>query len=265
MGERFAAQSVIEELLRQQDGRPVQSAFARLFGVSPLGTDSVSWYLGALGELEVGRVLATLTPGWHAYHALPIGTSGTDIDHLVVGPGGIVTINTKNHRGKTIWVAGTTFMVSGHKVPYIRNAAYEADRVAKLLQKRMPGLSPVLAAVALISPKSLTIKIRPARVKVVTSVRPRRWLVKLPVVLSPTAVVAVATVIDEPATWPPQALPPVENARGRFDALDRQVRSARKRRIGWAGALGVCLVVVTLVVGPHLATAITAFISAVAS
>ena len=169
IGERFAAQSVIEELLRQQDATPEQSAFARLFGVSPLGADSISWYLGALGELEVGRVLGTLPPEWHVFHALPIDTRGTDIDHLVVGPGGIVTINTKNHRGKTIWVAGTTFMVSGHKVPYIRNAAYEADRVTKLFQERMPGLPPVHAAIALISPKTLTIKKRPAGVTIVTS------------------------------------------------------------------------------------------------
>ena len=84
---------------------------------------------------------------------------------------------------------------------------------------------------------------------------------KLPVALSPTALAAVAAVIDEPATWPPQALPPVESSMARFVALDRHMRAARRRRIGWSGALGGCLVVLALVIGPHLATAITAFIS----
>lgn len=64
MGERIAAQSVIEELLRQHVGRPDRTAFARIFGYSPLGADSVSWYLGAKGEMEVGRILAALPPEW---------------------------------------------------------------------------------------------------------------------------------------------------------------------------------------------------------
>ncbi len=140
MGEQFAAQSVIEELLRHHAGTPKRNAFGRFFGYSPLDADSVSWYLGAKGEIEVGKVLATLPPEWTVFHDLPIGKKGSDIDHLVIGPGGIVTINTKNHSGKKIWVAGQTLMVSGQKVPYIRNADFEANRVTALLRERMPQL-----------------------------------------------------------------------------------------------------------------------------
>ena len=106
-----AGQSVIEELLRQQLGTRERNWFGRLIGDSPLGADSLPWYRGALGEIAVGRILATLPADWTVFHALPIGKKGADIDHVVIGPGGIFTINTKNHSGKAVWVAGHTLMV----------------------------------------------------------------------------------------------------------------------------------------------------------
>ena len=37
----------------------------------------------------------------------PRQRQGTDIDHLVIGPGGVFTINTKHHRDANIWSPGT--------------------------------------------------------------------------------------------------------------------------------------------------------------
>ncbi|TDW31085.1 nuclease-related domain-containing protein [Cryobacterium psychrophilum] len=256
MGERFAAQAVIEELLRQHAGMPRRNTFARLFGYSPLGADSVSWYLGAKGEIEVGRILATLPPEWTVFHALPIDKKGTDIDHLVIGPGGVVTINTKNHTGKRIWVAERTMMVSGHKQRYIRNAEFEANQVTTLLRERMPQLPAVQPSIALVSPKSLTVKKRPARVKVIAATGLRRWLLKLPVTLSAADMLELAAIIDAPGTWPPQAFAPTENVRGRFAALDVEVRAARVRSTLWKVTSFVAVFGGFLLVGPQLVTAI---------
>jgi hypothetical protein len=126
MRQQFAAQAVIEELLRQQSTTPPRTGFGRFFGYSPLGDESVSWYLGAQGEIVVGAILDALPPEWTVFHALPIGTKGADIDHLVIGPGGVFTINTKHHNGKAVWVVGRTLMVSGQKQPYIRNSEFES-------------------------------------------------------------------------------------------------------------------------------------------
>ncbi|MFJ9084692.1 nuclease-related domain-containing protein [Streptomyces sp. NPDC102384] len=30
--------------------------------------------------------------------------SGGDIDHLLIGQGGVFTINAKNHEGKSVWI-----------------------------------------------------------------------------------------------------------------------------------------------------------------
>jgi len=62
------------------------------------------WYLGALGELDVARSLDSLGPEWRVFRAVPIGTGSSDIDHVVIGPPGVFTINTKHHQGKDIWI-----------------------------------------------------------------------------------------------------------------------------------------------------------------
>ena len=233
MGQQFAAQSVIDQLLRQHADTPARTAFGRLFGYSPLSDESVSWYLGALGEIAVGEILATLPPEWTSFHALPIGTKGSDVDHIVIGPGGVFTINTKHHAGKRVWVGRRTVMVSGHKQPYIRNSEHEAGRVTKLLRERMPLLPAAQPVLALVSPQSLTIKTKPEQVKVVADTGLRRWLLKRPSVLEAVELGRLAAIIDDPATWPPALFPPTENPMQRFAALRSEVRSARVRRSLW--------------------------------
>jgi len=256
MRQQFAAQAVIEELLRQQSSTPPRSSFGRFFGYSPLGDDSVSWYLGAQGEIVVGATLDALPPEWTVFHALPIGTKGADIDHLIIGPGGVFTINTKHHNGKAVWVAGRTMMVSGQKQPHIPKSETEAKRVTKLLTERMPQLAPAQPVLALVSPKSLSIKKQPETVKVLTAGNLRRWLLARPAVMSADEVHDLAAIFDDPATWPPATLPPTENAREQFDALAREVRSARLRRTLWNLLGTATLTVAAILLGPPLITAL---------
>jgi hypothetical protein len=234
MRQQVAAQSVIEELLRRQESVPARGWMGRVLGASPLGADSASWYRGALGEIAVGRILATLPIGWIAFHALPIGRKGADIDHLVIGPGGIVTINTKNHSGKAVWVGGQTLMVSGHKQPHIRNADHEAARVTALLRQRMPDLPAAHAVLAIVDPRTLTIKAKPASTTVLSSAGLRRWLLKRPVVLDAAQLTELTALIDDPATWPSPVHEPTNAPMARFAALDTAVQSARIRRRIWA-------------------------------
>src|SRR3954471_1933381 len=57
------------------------------------------WSRGAEGERQVGRALADLTvDGWMALHDISLGHG--NVDHILVGPGGIFTIETKSHPGK---------------------------------------------------------------------------------------------------------------------------------------------------------------------
>jgi hypothetical protein len=53
---------------------------------------------GAEGERKVGAILEGLGPDWHVLHGVWLGHG--DIDHVLVGPGGTFTIETKANRGQ---------------------------------------------------------------------------------------------------------------------------------------------------------------------
>jgi hypothetical protein len=112
-------------------------------------TDERAWRVGAGGEETVGGRLEKLTKhGWHVLHAVPVGDRGSDIDHVVIGPGGVFTVNTKRHPDKSVWVGRNTVMVDGHRTNYLRNSRFEGERASRLLSEAV-GF-PVLARPALV-------------------------------------------------------------------------------------------------------------------
>lgn len=114
-----------------------------------VGTDR-SWRVGADGEVRVAEVLAELTtpsrwerlrrrpPGWRVLHSVPLldarGRGRGDIDHVLIGPPGVVTINTKHHRAGRLQLDGDTLVVNGRPTEYVRKARLEAVRAAELLR-----------------------------------------------------------------------------------------------------------------------------------
>jgi nuclease-like protein len=57
------------------------------------------WERGADGERHVGGILDGLADrGWRVLHDVDTGRG--NIDHIVVGPGGVFSVETKSHRGK---------------------------------------------------------------------------------------------------------------------------------------------------------------------
>jgi Nuclease-related domain len=75
-------------------------SWKRFFG-GRFKRDYESWSQGAEGEEVVGKALEGLAAdGWHVIHDVSFGRG--NIDHIVVGPGGIFTIETKSRGGK-VW------------------------------------------------------------------------------------------------------------------------------------------------------------------
>lgn len=112
LSDRVPGQSVMEELLVAHRLDKQRGRLGRIFGAPPLGPESAPWYRGALGEHAVGRALARLGPEWAVLHAVPVGRGSSDIDHVVIGPGWIFTLNTKNHTGQSVWTAKSTLLVA---------------------------------------------------------------------------------------------------------------------------------------------------------
>jgi hypothetical protein len=138
-----------------------------------------AWRLGAEGEELVGAQPAKLTakdPRWRALHAVPVGDKGSDIDHLVIGPGGVFTLNSTHHPRARIWVAGDSFRVNGVHQPYVRNSRHEAARAVRLLTTACGFPVTATGVIVPVIADDVVVEREPGDVHVIPRRRLRRWL-----------------------------------------------------------------------------------------
>jgi hypothetical protein len=98
-------------------------------------TDTLAWRRGAAGERRTARLLGPLERrGWAVLHDLAIPGTQANIDHLVIGPGGVVVIDSKQYRGRLqldhygmLW-HGRHLLVST-----LRKVRWEADQADEVL------------------------------------------------------------------------------------------------------------------------------------
>ena len=199
VGARRAGEAVAEQAAAERKAAPVRTMAARLLGVH---TDERAWRVGAAGERKVAARLERLGEGWHVLHGVPVGDRGADIDHVVVGPGGVFTVNAKHHPDARIWVGGNTFMVNGQRQPYVRNARHEAQRASRLLSASVGSDVEVSGVIAVVGAhKGFTVKARPEDVHVVTRKEIAAWLGRLPQRLSQQRVEIVVRAARRSDTW----------------------------------------------------------------
>jgi hypothetical protein len=162
-----ARQQALRELAAMRERTRVGTFLARTFDVK---TDERAWRIGADGEETVGTRLEKLTKrGWHILHAVPVGSRGSDIDHVVIGWGGVYTLNTKTHPGKKVWVGAQAVRVDGQPVPYLRNSRHEAERAGRLLSDAVGftiPIQPVLVFLTGTLIPNVTIKQNPPDVRI---------------------------------------------------------------------------------------------------
>lgn len=228
------AAAVIAECLRAQASAKPRSLLARSLGRSPLSGDSRPWYLGALGELDVARHLDSLGPEWLVLHAVPVGTRGSDIDHVVAGPPGVFTINSKFHEDAKVWVGNHRILVNGQKTDHLRNSRFEGKRVRQILADL--GAIPVRPVLAIVGARELTIREQPDDVAVMKSSRLAKWLLRQPAVLEPAALESLRRAVTDSARWG-IATPYDPSDAHRFAALQREVKGAKIVRMAWGTAI----------------------------
>ena len=109
------------------------------------------------GERKVGAELDKLARhGWRVLHSVPSGVGESTlepllIDHVLIGPGGVFTVNTKCHPGANVWVASQVILVDGQPVPYLRTARHEGQRAARLLTATLGRVVPVRPALVFLT------------------------------------------------------------------------------------------------------------------
>ncbi len=168
-------------------------------------TDERAWRVGAQGEEKVGPKLEKLIPlGWRVLHSIPVGRRGADIDHLLVGPGGVFTVNTKMHPGAKVWVAARQIRINGQPAPYLRDSRFEGERASRTLTAALGWavtVTPVLVILTGDLRPDITYKGRPDDVLVLDSGQVPRAFKKKTGVLDADAVAEVFEVARWEGTW----------------------------------------------------------------
>jgi Nuclease-related domain len=185
-----------EELKRASPGRVL---LAKVLGVH---TNERAWRRGAAGEEEVARQLAKLGPSWHVIHGVPVGSKDTDIDHVVIGPPGVFSLNTKNHLGKRVTVYEYAIYVGGTKQAYLAKSRAEGKRGSKILSSAC-GFGVVVHPVVVIMADELVVKGSPNQVDVVGRRKVADWLERRPSHLTADRIEAIYAVARRRSTWTP--------------------------------------------------------------
>lgn len=100
---------------------------------------------GAVGEMETGRVLESLPPGWTVWHDLRWpGRRMANVDHVLVGPPGIFIIDTKNWTGRISLDGGVLRQNGYSREKAVAGAADSALAFAELAGPYADAVQPVL-------------------------------------------------------------------------------------------------------------------------
>jgi hypothetical protein len=182
--------------IEEREKAPARAVLARVMGVH---TDERAWRRGADGEARVAQSLSRLPKGWYVFHDLTVGSRGANLDHLVIGPGGVFVLNTKNLTGN-VWIGERAILHNGRRTDFLRASKRESQVAIERLS--LAADRPVIAVpVLVILADKVTVKAEPAEVRVVEGAKIRRWLERQATVLAPDQAAAIAKVADDPSTW----------------------------------------------------------------
>lgn len=187
------------EAARLRRAAPVRTVLARVLGVH---TDERARRLGAKGEDLVAARLDGLGLPWRVLHAVKVRERGTDIDHIVIGPAGVFTLNTKHHPGKKIVVKGEHLRVDGYLTRYVSTARSEARRATRSLSAACGRPVPVQPLIVVVGCE-LDVREQPRDVNVIGCRDIAGWLQGRPADLVAADVDAIFEQARRSTTWMP--------------------------------------------------------------
>jgi hypothetical protein len=130
--------------------------------------------------------------GWAVLHDLAVPGSRANIDHLVIGPGGVFVIDSKQYRGRLQLDPSGRLRYGRYPLaPTLQAVSFEADQAAQVLPD--PGV--VVVVVPIVAVHGARVpwgKVVVEGVPVVPARRLPSMLRQLPTVLGPERVAAVA-------------------------------------------------------------------------
>jgi hypothetical protein len=166
----------------------IVAGWALRFRPSP---DALAWRQGAAGERRTARLLGPLERhGWAVLHDLAVSGSRANIDHLVIGPGGVFVIDSKQYRGRLQLDSSGRLWHGRHPLaPSLRAVSFDADQAAQVLPDPGVAVVPIVAVHGAEVPWG---KVVTDGVPVVAARRLPGMLRQLPTVLGPERVTDLA-------------------------------------------------------------------------
>lgn len=151
------------------------------------------YYGGAAGERDVGRMLSRLPSGFHVFNSIRFPSG--DVDHVVVGPTGVFSIETKNYSG-TIGVRDGRLIRNGELLTRdpIRQSRLEARYISSLTAS--PTERPQVVPVVVFARARVRVHDAIAGVTVVSLESLLDVILSRPAQLSQTAVDELARLIE---------------------------------------------------------------------
>ncbi len=157
------------------------------------------WRRGANAGHGSGEWLGPLPEGWFVFHDVPLGARGPTLDHLVIGPGGVFTLNTKDLSG-AIRVNARSVAHDGRRTSFLAKASAEALRAASLLTAAIDRPVQVRGLLAILADEWI-VKRLPDDVYVGGPGSVKHWMLQQPPVLRPSDVIVLAAAASRPGTW----------------------------------------------------------------
>jgi hypothetical protein len=153
--------------------------------------DAIAWRRGAAGERRTAQLLGPLERhGWAILHDLAVPWSRANIDHLVIGPGGVFVIDSKQYRGRLqLDPSGRLRHGRYPLTPILQAVSFEADQAALILTDPDVVVMPIVAVHGAQVPWG---KVVTDGVPVVTARRLPSMLRQLPAVLGPERIADLA-------------------------------------------------------------------------
>jgi hypothetical protein len=159
------------------------------------------------GEQKVGKELGKLPAGWRVLHRPQVTDTGAGdgdgIDHIVIGPPGVVTVHTKHHPKGRVKVYERTLYVDGATKNYVWMSEREARHAATALTDVCGFKVPTQSAVVFVDVADVQHKGRPFGVTITTRQQLIDWLTALPAHMHPRQVEHIWTEARRPEVWLP--------------------------------------------------------------
>ena len=109
--------------------------------------DAVAWRRGSAGERRTAQLLDPLERhGWAVLHDLAVPRSRANIDHLVIGPGGVFVVDSKQYRGRLqLDPSGGLWHGRYPLASMVQAVSFEADQAAQVLPDPGVVVRPIIA------------------------------------------------------------------------------------------------------------------------